>query len=119
MDREPPAGLDPAGIDAMTSRPGVVARLRELRDKVAEGPGQSPVRVRRAAASGAPVPAAAHDYAQKVRRHAYKVVDRDVESLRAAGWSDDEIFELTVALAMGEGMFRLEHAQRLVDEVRD
>lgn len=57
-------------------------------------------------------------YTDKVRRHAYKVVDRDVEDLLAAGWSEDEIYELTVAIAMGQSMSRFERAQLILDEAR-
>jgi hypothetical protein len=35
------------------------------------------------------------------------VADGDVEALQAAGWSDDALFEATVATAVGEGLRRL------------
>jgi alkylhydroperoxidase family enzyme len=41
-----------------------------------------------------------------VRRHAYRVTDRDVEELKAAGFSEDEIFEHTVAAAVAAGLDR-------------
>ena len=44
---------------------------------------------------------------EKVRRHAYRVVDADVEALRAAGWSEEQLFELTVATALSVGLERL------------
>ena len=31
--------------------------------------------------------------AEKITRHAYKVTDDDVDALREAGWSDDQILE--------------------------
>jgi alkylhydroperoxidase family enzyme len=102
----------------MTSRLGISARLEELRERVTEGPGELSRSTRRAAATGQPVPGAAQAYTDKVRRHAYKVTDRDVEDLKAAGWSEDEIFELTIAIAMGEGLSRVEHARRVIGEVR-
>ena len=43
-------------------------------------------------------------YLEKVRTHAYKVTDADVEQLKAAGLSEDEIFEQTVAAAISEGL---------------
>jgi alkylhydroperoxidase family enzyme len=64
--------------------------------------------VRRAAATGGPLPEPAQRYVDKVHRHAYRVVDGDVEALRDAGWSDEAIFELTVAAAVGAGLRRLE-----------
>ena len=94
------------------------ARLSELREHVIEGPGKLSVAVRRAAESGGSVPTEAQAYVDKIRRHAYKVVDRDVEALKAAGWSEDEIFELTVATALEAGVSRWDRAGRLIEEAR-
>jgi alkylhydroperoxidase family enzyme len=55
-------------------------------------------------------PAALAPYLEKVRLHAYKVTDRDVEELKAAGFSEDEIFEHTVSVATAAGLERLEAA---------
>lgn len=49
-------------------------------------------------------------YLEKVRLHAYKVTDRDVEELKVAGFSEDEIFEHTVAAATKAGLERLDAA---------
>ena len=49
-------------------------------------------------------------YLEKVRLHAYKVTDRDIEELKAAGFTEDEIFEHTVAAATAAGLERLEAA---------
>jgi alkylhydroperoxidase family enzyme len=46
-------------------------------------------------------------YVEKVARHAYTVADEDVERLRAAGYSEDAIFELTLAAALGAAQARL------------
>jgi alkylhydroperoxidase family enzyme len=61
-----------------------------------------------AAQPGRAVPATAQDYVETVRRHAYRVTDAQVEALRAAGLGEDEIFELTVATAVGAGLERLD-----------
>ena len=53
-------------------------------------------------------------YLEKVRRHAYKVTDADVQALKDAGFSDDEIFEQTVAVAISEGLRRLDAAERVI-----
>jgi alkylhydroperoxidase family enzyme len=53
-------------------------------------------------------------YLDKVRRHAYRVVDDDVERLREAGFTEDEIFEQTVSVAVAAGLTRLETALRVV-----
>lgn len=97
---------------------GVVARLDELRVRVTQGPGELERSVRAAAASGSAVPAEAKNYVEKIRRHAYKVTDEDVAALRAAGWTEDEIFELTVATAMHEGLYRWSRAAEVLEEAR-
>jgi hypothetical protein len=46
-------------------------------------------------------------YVDKVARHAYKVTDADVDRLREGGYSEDAIFELTLAAALGAARARL------------
>lgn len=54
------------------------------------------------------LPAPLDAYVEKVRRHAYKVTDEDVAALQRAGHSDDALFEITVAAAVGAALYRLE-----------
>lgn len=61
-----------------------------------------------------PVPDAAQAYADKVRRHAYRVTDRDVEALLDAGLSEDEVFELTVSVAVAAGLERWRSGSRVL-----
>jgi alkylhydroperoxidase family enzyme len=53
-------------------------------------------------------------YLAKVRTGAYAVTDADVEALEAAGLTEDEIFEQTVAAVVGEGFRRLDAAMRAI-----
>jgi alkylhydroperoxidase family enzyme len=55
-------------------------------------------------------PEAMAAYLAKVRDRAYTVTDEDVESLKAGGLSEDEIFEQTVAVAIAQGLRRLDAA---------
>jgi alkylhydroperoxidase family enzyme len=71
-------------------------------------------RLRIAARPDRPAPAAMEPYLEKVRRAPYGVTDADVEGLRAAGFSEDEIFEQTVSAAVSEGLVRLEAALKVV-----
>jgi hypothetical protein len=50
----------------------------------------------------------------KIWRNAYKVVDRDVEALRAAGHADDALFEVIVSAAAGAGLARLRRGLELM-----
>jgi alkylhydroperoxidase family enzyme len=59
-------------------------------------------------ASDATLPPALASYIDKVGRHAYKVTDADIDALKAAGFSEDAIFELTVSAALGAAAGRLE-----------
>jgi hypothetical protein len=51
-------------------------------------------------------------YLAKVREHAYRVTDRDVAELKAAGYGEDEIFEQTVSAAVAAGLQRLDAGLR-------
>jgi hypothetical protein len=51
-------------------------------------------------------------YLEKVRSRAYEVTDADVESLKEAGVSEDEIFEQTIGTAIAEGLRRWDAAER-------
>jgi alkylhydroperoxidase family enzyme len=65
-------------------------------------------------ASGSPAPAEMASYLEKVRDRAYTVVDRDVDALKEAGISEDQIFEQTVAVAIAEGLRRLDRAAKVI-----
>ena len=47
-------------------------------------------------------------YLDKVRTCAYTITDADVQAVKDAGVSEDEIFERTVAVAVEEGRRRLD-----------
>ncbi|MFL5589577.1 MAG: hypothetical protein ACJ8DI_18275 [Ktedonobacteraceae bacterium] len=57
---------------------------------------------------GGHVPQELVPYIKKVALHAYRITDKDFEALRGVGYSEDEIFELTLSAALGAGMARLE-----------
>lgn len=95
--------------------------LTTLVDAVLKGPGKTTselrlaVEARAGALSGGPgtdakVPDELSSWVEKVARHAYRTTDEDIESLKAAGYSEDQLFELTVAAALGASRARLECA---------
>jgi alkylhydroperoxidase family enzyme len=71
-------------------------------------------RLRVAACPDRAAPAEMKPYLDKVRHDAYRIVDQDVEALLAAGYSEDEIFEQTVSVAVAAGLTRLETALRVL-----
>ena len=66
--------------------------------------------LRRAAQPGREAPAAMQPYLDEVHTGAYRITDEDVEELRKAGFTEDEIFEQTVSVAVAEGLARLDAA---------
>jgi alkylhydroperoxidase family enzyme len=67
-------------------------------------------RLREAAQPTRPAPADLAPYLEKVRLHAHRVTDRDVDELKALGYTEDEIFEHTVSAATAAGLERLDAA---------
>jgi len=65
-------------------------------------------RLRAAAEPERAAPAELSGYLEKVRLHAYKVTDRDIDELKAAGFSEEELFEHTVSAAVAAGLERLD-----------
>ena len=65
-------------------------------------------RLREAAQPDRPAPSEFATYLEKVRQHAYKVTDGDVQKLKDAGFSKNEIFEHTVSAAVAAGLVRLQ-----------
>ena len=69
-------------------------------------------RLRDASQPERPTPPELAPYLEKVRLHAYRVTDGDVDALKAAGFSEDEIFEHTVSAAVSAGLERLDAGLR-------
>lgn len=61
-------------------------------------------------------PATWQPYITTVTKHAYRVIDSDVEQLKARGHSEDEIFELTISAALGAGLARLERGLTAIEQ---
>jgi AhpD family alkylhydroperoxidase len=91
-----------------TDHGGAVANLRHA---VLDGPAETDARLRTAAATGAPVPQPWRSYVETVRDASYKVTDADIASLTAAGQTEDQIFEITVAVAIGAALRAFETGQ--------
>ena len=92
-------------------------RLSELlaatRHAVIDGAGFTDATIRRQVASGQP-PSELAGLVQKIRERAYAVTDDDVDRLRAR-YSEDQLFELIVAAAVGAAGERVNAA---LDAVR-
>lgn len=91
-------------------------RLATLQS-VLHGPGSTPAALRQAVASG-DAPEALHTLVQKIRAHAYKVTDEDFDALRPH-YTEDQLFELVVATALGAADARLQAAFQALDQTED
>jgi alkylhydroperoxidase family enzyme len=102
----------PANIAVVKSR--FAERVQALKEAVLSSPGALDRGAREAAAAGrvSDLRGPAGGYVDKVRKHAYKVTEEEIAELRRAGYTDDEIFELTVSAALGAGLERLERGLR-------
>jgi alkylhydroperoxidase family enzyme len=79
------------------------------------GPGVASAEARRAAFDNEGVDGRARALIDKVARQAWTVTDADVAGARAAGFSEDEIFELTVCAAYGQATRQLRSALDALD----
>jgi alkylhydroperoxidase family enzyme len=103
-----------------TNRPAPTADrhgelVADLRHSVFDSVAETDQATRSAAATGDPLPESWQLYAAKVRDQPSRVSDADVARLKADGHSEDEIFEITVAAAVGAALRSLNagrHAAR-------
>ena len=65
-------------------------------------------------AEPADLPADLAPLLDKIWRNANKVVDHDIETLRAAGYADDALFEVIISAAAGAGLARLRRGLELM-----
>jgi alkylhydroperoxidase family enzyme len=86
------------------------AKMQRVVEAVLDGPGELDPSVRKAIVEGkadGQIPPALLPYLDKVAHRAWTMTDEDVEALRRAGLSEDQIYEATVASALGAGLERL------------
>lgn len=72
--------------------------------------------LRRAAAQNQGLPPALAPVVDKIARHAYRVTDEDIASLKAAGYSEDQIYEMVVSAAVGRAYSMAEKALAVLAE---
>lgn len=92
--------------------------LARLEGRLRTGPGELSPQTRAAAIDADPLPdPLVQGYVETIRRHAYKLTDRRLEELVEAGWTDGQVFELTVAAAFGAAKRRLDAGLHALGEV--
>jgi len=96
--------------DGKTARQG--DDVANLCHAALEAPAVTEPELRTAAAAGGPLPDEWHSYAATVRDASYKITDADIDGLVAAGHTEEEIFEVTVAAAVGAAAHGYEAGRR-------
>lgn len=86
--------------------------VENIRHAVLDAPGTTDPALRAAAASGGPLPEPWQSYAAAVRDASYKITDTDADRLTAAGHTEDQIFEVTVAAAAGAALHGFDAGRR-------
>ena len=92
---------------------------KRLVEAVLHAPGETTEALRRAVLEHGSTPPALASYVDTVKRHAYKVTDADIAALQRAGHSDDSLFEITVAAAVGAALHRLDRGMAALREEPD
>lgn len=93
-------------------------RVQQLLTALFSGPGRTPSALRHhivaygeniAGVNTTPgeIPTNLTTYLDKVTRAAYKVTDKDISQLKEAGYSEEEIYEITLSAAVGSGLGRM------------
>ncbi|EID79206.1 MULTISPECIES: hypothetical protein [Rhodococcus] len=78
--------------------------MANLRHSVLNRPAVTDPGLRIAAAAGDPLPEPWQAYAAMVRDASYAITDTDIGRLLAAGPTEDQVFEVTVAAAVGAAL---------------
>jgi alkylhydroperoxidase family enzyme len=91
-------------IDALLGQPGTTdSKLRQVvLEHARSGDGQ--------------VPEVLCDFVEKIAARPWTVSDEDFARLRDAGFSDDQLYELTLACALGAGLQRFDAGLRALEE---
>jgi alkylhydroperoxidase family enzyme len=98
--------------DGKTTSHGDAAE--NLRHAVLDVPATTDPPLRAAAATGDPLPEPWQSYTAMVRDASYKVTDTDIGRLSAAGHTEDQIFEVTVAAAVGASLRCFDAGRRVL-----
>jgi alkylhydroperoxidase family enzyme len=109
--RDQDADMGEGERDILTVEPSECAyavKMERLKRIVLHSPGRLEPSIREAACNGADLPGVLGRYVKKVAYAAHEITDRDIAALRDAGYTEDQIFEVTVSAAMGTGLLRLE-----------
>lgn len=106
-------GRESGLVDNSSSQNRAIASLRTaLLQCVLDGEGRAPPNLRRAAFENAVLPERLRTLIETVVRHATQISDGDFAAARAAGYTEDQLFELVVCAAVGAADRQLDSAMQ-------
>jgi alkylhydroperoxidase family enzyme len=82
--------------------------MQKIRQMVTHSDGALPAHVREQLGSGRAAPQEMADLVEKIRNQAWTITDSDVQALLNRGFSEDELFEMTIATALSAALKRLD-----------
>ena len=88
--------------------------LQTLVDTIASAEAHLAVSVRQSLLEGKPSSGSLGAFCIKVQQNASSITDENVASLLRAGYSDDQIFEAIVSVAIGAGLDRVRKIRNLL-----
>ena len=88
--------------------------LAAVRRAVFRSDGASDRATRSAAADDGELPERLSAYLAAVREESYRITEGHIDALKASGESEEEIFEVTVAAALGASLRRLDAGLRAI-----
>ncbi|HKF24217.1 MAG TPA: hypothetical protein VKE93_21795 [Candidatus Angelobacter sp.] len=93
-----------SAVNSLLNQPGAteLQLRRALLERTRSGEGQ--------------VPDVLREFVEKIAARPWTVNDEDFARLRASGFSDDQLYELTLACALGAGLQRFEAGLRALGE---
>jgi alkylhydroperoxidase family enzyme len=99
------------------------AKLQKAIAAILSQPGETELSLRcavleRNRSGDAQVPEVLREFVDKIAAQPWTVGDEDFARLRAAGYSEGQLYEVTLAAALGAGLQRFDAGLRALDEAR-
>jgi hypothetical protein len=95
----------------------IASLKRAVVTRVLEGKGEASPGLRRSAFDNAGLDEPLRTLVDKVARTAFAVADEDFAAVRAAGLSEDQIYEIVVCAAIGQACRQYDPAMQLIEAV--
>jgi hypothetical protein len=98
------------GRRSTTTMSDITQLHRELIARVLDSDGKAPTELRQAAFDNTGLDEPIRTLIEKVTYHAHRVTDEDIAAVRAAGLSEDQVFEIVVCAAIGQASRQYKNA---------